>query len=86
VDERRFLAGPKEVGNVLGVDANTVNVWQRRGTAGFPKPVVRLAGCSVWDIREVITWADATGRQVAYRDYTAPGWVDHTEPSPPTAS
>jgi hypothetical protein len=62
---------------VLGVDANTVNVWQRRRTAGFPAPVVRLAGCSVWDIRQVMAWADATNRPVQQRDYTAPGWLDH---------
>jgi hypothetical protein len=77
VDDGRFLAGPKEVGIVLGVDANTVNVWQRRGAAGFPAPVVRLAGCSVWDIREVIAWADATNRPVPQRNYIAPGWADH---------
>jgi hypothetical protein len=76
VDDARFLAGPKEVGVVLGVDANTVNVWLRRRPAGFPPPVVRLAGCSVWDIREIIAWADATNRPVYKRDYTAPAWAD----------
>jgi len=60
---------------VLGVAPNTVNVWQRRGTADFPAPVVRLAGCSVWDIRDVIAWADATNRPVHQRDYTAPDWA-----------
>lgn len=76
VDEARYLAGPKEIGQVLGVEANTVNVWQRReGPPGpaFPAPVARLAGCSVWDIRDVIAWADATGRTVRQRDYRAPG-------------
>ncbi len=70
--DARFLAGPREVGRVLGVDANTVNVWLRRGRAGFPAPLVRLAGCSVWDIREVIAWADQTGRSVHQRNYEAP--------------
>ena len=76
VDDARYLAGPKEVGLVLGVDANTVNVWQRRDTTDFPAPIARLAGCSIWDIREVIAWADATNRPVHQRDYTAPGWPD----------
>ena len=76
MDEGRFLAGPKEVGLVLDVDANTVNVWQQRDGAGFPAPIVRLAGCAVWDIRDVIAWADATGRTVQNRDYVAPGWLD----------
>lgn len=60
---------------MLGVDANTVNVWQRRKTAAFPAPVVRLAGSSVWDIRAVIAWADATNRNIVQRDYIAPGWI-----------
>lgn len=61
---------------MLGVEANTVNVWQRRqdATSPFPAPVVKLAGTAVWDIREVIAWADETGRPVKQRDYTAPGW------------
>ncbi|MDR6200889.1 hypothetical protein QE374_002798 [Microbacterium sp. SORGH_AS428] len=76
MDDARFLAGPKEVGVVLGVEPNTVNVWQRRqeSTTPFPSPVVRLAGMAVWDIREVIAWADETGRTVRQRDYSAPGW------------
>ena len=61
---------------MLGVDANTVNVWLRRRSAGFPRPIARLAGCSIWDIREIITWADATKRPVYRRDYTAPAWED----------
>lgn len=77
VDDARYLAGPKEIGQVLGVEANTVNVWQRREASGpaFPQPVVRLAAGAVWDIRAVIAWADATRRNVRQRDYTAPGWA-----------
>lgn len=78
MQEARFLAGPAEIATVLGVQANTVNVWQRRGVKGqaFPEPVIKLAGCNVWDIRDVIAWADKTGRSVQNRAYTAPGWVD----------
>jgi hypothetical protein len=77
VDDARYLAGPKEVGGVLGVEPNTVNVWQRRNAQGlpFPTPAVKLAGTAVWDIREVIAWADQTGRSVVHREYTAPGWM-----------
>ena len=76
VHDARYLAGPAEIAAVLGVKANTVNVWQRRGVKGhvFPEPVIKLAGCNVWDIRSVIAWADKTGRDVHQRDYTAPGW------------
>lgn len=76
MEDARFLAGPKEVGAVLGVEANTVNVWQRRAETArpFPSPIVKLAGTAIWDIRDVIAWADATGREVQNRDYTAPGW------------
>lgn len=74
----RHLAGPAEIAGVLGVEANTVNVWRRRGFKGhaFPEPVVKLAGSNVWDIRDVIAWADKTGREVQQRNYTAPGWSD----------
>ena len=77
VDDAQYLAGPKEIGHVLGVQANTLNVWQRRGLSGhaFPPPVVKLAGGKIWDIRDVIAWADLTGRAVHQRDYTAPGWA-----------
>ncbi len=83
MDDARFLAGPKEVGAVLGVEANTVNVWQRRQASmnPFPAPVVKLAGTAVWDIRDVIAWADKTGRAVKQRDYAAPGWVQGTPAS-----
>lgn len=69
---------------MLGVEPNTVNVWQRRGDssgATFPTPIAKLAGCSIWDIRSVIAWADATGRTVMQRDYSAPGSTP-AEPSP----
>jgi hypothetical protein len=76
VDDARYLAGPKEVGQVLGIQANTVNVWRRRVPGGleFPKPIVTLAGTNIWDIRDIIAWADTTNRAVLQRDYTAPGW------------
>jgi hypothetical protein len=82
VDDARFLAGPKEIGAVLGVQANTVNAWRRRGDGvqAFPAPIVTLAGGNVWDIRDVIAWADATGRTVCQRDYTAPGWSPTSDP------
>lgn len=81
MEDAQYLAGPKEIAGVLGVQSNTVNVWQQRGFKGraFPEPVVKLAGSNVWDIRSVIAWADQTGRDVQQRDYTAPGW---SRPSP----
>lgn len=55
------LVGPAEIGELLGVDANTVNVWKVRH-AQFPTPVRRLRSGDIWDRREVIAWASATGR------------------------
>lgn len=55
------LVGPAEIGELLGVDANTVNVWKVRH-AQFPAPVRRLRSGDIWDRREVIAWAAATGR------------------------
>lgn len=56
-----YLVGPAEIGDLLGVDANTVNVWKVRH-AQFPAPVRRLRSGDIWDRREVIDWAIATGR------------------------
>lgn len=55
------LVGPAEIGELLGVDANTVNVWKVRH-AQFPAPVRRLRSGDIWDRREIIAWATATGR------------------------
>ncbi len=65
-----FLAGPAEVGYVLGVAPNTVNAWKGRSNQ-FPEPVLQLKAAAIWDIREVIAWADASGRSVLHRDYRA---------------
>lgn len=68
--EAEFLAGPAEIGHVLGVAANTVNAWRRRDN-GFPAPLVQLRSGAIWDIREVIAWADRSGRPVHDRGYRA---------------
>lgn len=56
-----YLVGPAEIGELLSVDANTVNVWKTRHK-DFPKPVRRLRSGDIWDKREVVAWAKATGR------------------------
>lgn len=58
------LVGPAEIGELLDVDANTVNVWKVRHEQ-FPPPVRRLRSGDIWDRREVIAWATATGRYPA---------------------
>lgn len=55
------LVGPAEIGELLGVDPNTVNVWKVRH-AQFPQPVRRLRSGDIWDRREIIAWATVTGR------------------------
>lgn len=55
------LVGPAEIGELLDVDANTVNVWKVRHSQ-FPAPVRRLRSGDIWDKREVIAWATETGR------------------------
>jgi hypothetical protein len=69
--EVEFLAGAAEVADVLGIAANTVNAWRRRPNQ-FPEPLIQLKAGAIWDIREVIAWADASGRQVVRREYRAP--------------
>lgn len=56
-----YLVGPAEIGELLSVDANTVNVWKTRHR-DFPAPVRRLRSGDIWDKREIIAWARATGR------------------------
>lgn len=57
----RHLGGPAEIADLLGIEANTVNVWKTRDL-GFPAPVRRLRSGDLWDLREVKAWAVATGR------------------------
>ncbi|MFC9688175.1 hypothetical protein ACFTSF_06510 [Kribbella sp. NPDC056951] len=73
-----FLAGPAEVGYVLGVAPNTVNAWKVRANQ-FPEPVLQLRAAAIWDIREVIAWADASGRPVVHREYRASARCSHAE-------
>lgn len=67
-DELRSLAahlvGPAEIGELLGVVANTINVWKKR-YPDFPTPVRRLKHGDVWDVREVKEWAERTNRLAA---------------------
>lgn len=57
----RYLGGPAEIAELLGIEANTINVWKTRDL-GFPAPVRRLRSGDLWDLREVKAWAAATGR------------------------
>lgn len=57
----KHLVGPGEIGELLGVEANTINVWKNRH-ADFPAPVRRLKSGDIWDVREVRRWAQKTGR------------------------
>ncbi len=55
------LVGPAEIGKLLKIEPNTVNVWKVRHP-DFPAPVRRLKTGDVWDVREVQSWAEKTGR------------------------
>ena len=61
-DLSKFLVGPAEIAESLSIDANTINVWRRRESVGFPEPVRHLKRGPVWDIREIREWAIRTGR------------------------
>lgn len=64
-DELRNLAenlvGPAEIGELLRVEANTINIWKTRHL-DFPRPVRRLKSSDLWDVREVRAWAKSTNR------------------------
>lgn len=57
----KYLVGPAEIAEHLGIEANTINVWKVRHPE-FPAPVRRLRSGDVWDVREVRDWAESTGR------------------------
>lgn len=59
----RHLVGPAEIGELLGVEANTINVWKVRHK-DFPSPVRRLKSGDLWDAREIKAWAISTGRSI----------------------
>ena len=59
----RFLVGPAEIAELLGVESNTINVWKVRHSS-FPSPVRRLRSGDIWDVREIRKWAEDTGREI----------------------
>lgn len=63
------LVGAAEISSLLGVAAEEVNAWKDRH-AEFPTPVSCLRSGDIWDRREVITWARATGRLSAELETT----------------
>lgn len=63
----KFLVGPAEIALLLNVEANTINVWKVRHP-DFPLPVRRLKSGDIWDVREVRSWAEQTGRYPPSRD------------------
>ncbi|MGV9661392.1 hypothetical protein ACWDR5_31165 [Streptomyces koyangensis] len=69
--DAKYLAGAAEISDVLAADSNTINQWKRR-YPDFPTPVVVLSGRPLWDIREIMSWARRTGRDVARPNYEAP--------------
>jgi hypothetical protein len=64
-DELRSLAenlvGPAEIGRLLHVGANTINIWKMRHS-DFPRPIRRLKSSDLWDVREIRAWAERTNR------------------------
>jgi hypothetical protein len=60
------LITSREVAAMLGVTRDAVRQWcRRRRQTGFPGPLLRHP--QVWDRREVLDWARATGRVVPNR-------------------
>jgi hypothetical protein len=55
------IVGPAEIADLLGVHPNTINAWKIRHL-DFPTPIRRLRGIDLWDRREVLAWAQRTGR------------------------
>ena len=56
-----YLVGTAEIGELLDVDANTINQWKIR-YSGFPAPVRMLSAANIWDVRDILRWAVSTGR------------------------
>lgn len=57
----QYVVGPAEIAELLGVHPNTVNTWKARGIE-LPAPIRHLRGIDLWDEREVLAWAERTGR------------------------
>jgi hypothetical protein len=57
----KHIVGPAEIADLLGVHANTINAWKVRDV-DFPTPIRRLRGIDLWDRRDVLAWAERTGR------------------------
>jgi len=52
--------GEREIAELLGVQANTVQMWRKRRL--LPGPDGRVSGMPYWFRATVVAWARATGR------------------------
>jgi prophage regulatory protein len=55
------LVGAQEVASMLGITRQRVNAIVRSHDE-FPEPVSQLAAGRVWRRKDIIKWADKTGR------------------------
>jgi anti-anti-sigma factor len=59
------LIGLDEIAELLGVSRARI-VRIRSKDPSFPAPVVTLSQTPIWDIRNIIVWANDTGREIGY--------------------
>ena len=61
--EHQFVGGI-DIARALGVTTSAVANWAIR-LDDYPDPILVVGGHPLWDIREIIKWADRTGRTPA---------------------
>ena len=54
------LVGPQEIALWLGVQANTVHQWNKRGL--LPAPLLTISGVPIWHGEAIEAWGHETGR------------------------
>ena len=61
--DRAVLVGVAEIADVFGVSRQAASNWRER-YADFPKPAASLKSGPVWELPDILTWADERDMEV----------------------
>jgi len=65
-----YPLGVTEIAKVLGVKKATVSQWLQRSILPKPDASVNGGRTKIWKLKNIIDWANATGRNRTNADYT----------------
>ena len=75
---RSALVGVAEIAELLGVTKQAASNWRERH-ADFPSPTASLRSGPVWELRDIVAWAEKNGMAVKASRAEAPAADEGSE-------